>query len=140
MSKVKPIYHRGRQILFLDFSGCRINEFFKTIEEAKKLIREQPQNSVLTLTDVTAARYNSEVVQALKEFTKGNKPFVRAGAVIGIDGLKRIIYNSVMYFSGRNLTAFDDTEKAKDWLVEQWKASSNTAMNSSSSKKNDTIL
>ena len=138
MSKVNPIYHHNRQILFLDFSGCSLNEFFKTMEEAKKLIREQPLNSVLTLTDVTAARYNSEGIQALKEFTKGNKPFVRAGAVVGLDVLKRIIYNSVMYFSERNITAFDDIEKAKDWLVEQWKASSNTA-NLSYSKKDDII-
>jgi hypothetical protein len=139
MSKTKPIYHHNRQILFLDFSGCSVNDFFIILEESKKLIREQPLNSVLTLTDVTNARYNSEVIQALKEFTKGNKPFVRAGAVVGLDGLTRIIYNSVMYFSGRNITAFDDIGKAKDWLVEQWKASSNAAMNLSSSRKDDAI-
>lgn len=127
MKRVKYIYHNGRQILSLDFSGCNVEEALKTIEEATKLIREQPPNSVLTLTDVTGAKYNLEVTQAFKEFAKGNKTFVKAGAVVGLDALKKIIYNSVMHFSGRNLLAFDDIEKAKDWLVEQWKPHSNRA-------------
>ncbi len=121
MKRVKYIYHNGRQILFLDFSGCNVEDFHITIKEAEKLIRAEPPNSVLTLSDVTGAKYNLEVTQALKEFVKGNKPFVKAGAVVGLDALKKIIYNSVMHFSGRNLLAFDDIEEAKDWLVEEAK-------------------
>ncbi len=128
MKRVKYIYHNGRQILFLDFSGCNVEDSLKTIEEAKKLIREEPPNSVLTLTDVTGAKYNLEVTQALKEFVKGNKPFVKAGAVVGLDALNKIIYNSIMHVSGRNLLSFDNIEKAKDWLVEQWKRRSNGAV------------
>jgi hypothetical protein len=119
MKRVKYIYHNVRQILFLDFSGCKVEDFQTIIKEAEKLIRAEPPNSVLTLTDVTGAKYNLEVTQALTEFVKGNKPFVKAGAVVGLDALKKIIYNSVMHFSGRNLLAFDDIEKAKDWLVEE---------------------
>ena len=119
MKRVKYIYHNVRQILFLDFSGCKVEDFQTIIKEAEKLIRAEPPYSVLTLTDVTGAKYNLEVTQALKEFVKGNKPFVKAGAVVGLDALKKIIYNSVMHFSGRNLLAFDNIEKAKDWLVEE---------------------
>ena len=117
MERVKCIYHNGRQILFLDFSGCKVEDFHISIKEAEKLIRAEPPNSVLTLTDVTGAKYNLEVTKAIKEFAVGNKPFVKAGAVVGLDALKKIIYNSIMHVSGRNLLAFDDIEKAKDWLV-----------------------
>jgi hypothetical protein len=119
MERVKYIFHSGRPILFLNFSGCTVADFPTIIKEAEKLIRVESPNSVLTLTDVTGAKYNLEVTEALKEFTKGNKPFVKAGAVVGLDVLKKIIYNSVMHFSGRNLLAFDDIDKAKDWLVDQ---------------------
>jgi hypothetical protein len=121
MKRVNYISHKGRQILFLDCSGCKAEDFPTIIKEAGKLIRVEPPNSVLTLTDVTGARYNLEVTESLKEFTKGNKPFVTAGAVVGLDALKKIVYNGVMHFSGRNLLAFDDIEKAKDWLIEEWK-------------------
>lgn len=119
MERVKYIFHNGRQILFLDFSGCNVADFPIIIKEAEKMIRVQSPNSVLTLTDVTGSKYNLEVTEALIEFTKGNKPFVKAGAVFGLDALKKIVYNSVMHFSGRNLLAFEDIEKAKDWLVDQ---------------------
>ena len=119
MSKVRPIVHNGKQIIFLDFSGCNVEDFPTIINEAEKLIRAEPLNSVLTLTDVTDAKYNLEVTEALIEFVKGNKPFVKAGGVVGLDTIKKVIYNSVMHFSGRNLLAFDDIEKAKDWLVEE---------------------
>ena len=125
MKRVKYLYHNGRPILFLDFSGCNVEDFHISIKEAEKLIRAEPPNSILTLTDVTGAKYNLEVTKALKEFAIGNKPFVKAGAVVGLDALKKIIYNSIMHVSGRNLLAFDNIEKAKDWLVEQWKRRSN---------------
>jgi len=94
------------------------------MEEAGKLIRVEPQNSVLTLTDVTGARYNLETTQALKEFTRDNKPYVKAGAVVGLDALKKIVYTGIAHFSGRNLAAFDDLEIAKEWLVGQSRATS----------------
>jgi len=61
MKRVKCIYHNGRQIIFLDFSGCNVEDFPTIIKEAEKLIRMEPPNSVLTLTDVTDAKYNLEV-------------------------------------------------------------------------------
>jgi hypothetical protein len=125
MKRVNHIFHKGRPILFLDFSGCKVEDFPPIIEEAEKLIRVEPPDSVLTLTDVTGARYNLQVTESLKQFTKGNKPFVKAGAVVGLDALKTIVYNGVMHFSGRNLLAFDDIQKAKDWLIEEWERHSN---------------
>jgi hypothetical protein len=96
-----------------------VDEVFEVIEMAEKIIRVQQHKSVLTLSDVTGTHYNRDVIQALKEFAHGNKPFVKAGAVIGIDGLKKIVYDAVMKFTGRNLPSFHDVQKAKDWLVEQ---------------------
>ena len=90
MNRVSYIYHQGRQILFLDFTNCSVDEALGIIQEAGPIIREEHENSVLTLTDVTGARYNQEVTQAMKEFAKGNKPFVKAGAVVGLDGMKKV--------------------------------------------------
>ena len=122
MSRVSYIYHQGRQILFLDFANCSVDEALGIINEAGPLISEQKEKSVLTLTDVTGARYNHDVTHAMKEFAKGNTPFVKASAVVGLDGMKKIIYNVIIKVSGRNISVFDDIEHAKDWLVEQWKS------------------
>jgi hypothetical protein len=53
----------------------------------------------------------------MKEFTKHNKPYVKASAVVGISGIKKIIFHAVMLFSGRKIHACDTLEQAKDWLA-----------------------
>lgn len=116
-TRVKFIKHHEKEILFLDFSNSQTDEILKTIEDAKRVISARPANSLLTLTDVTNARFNEQVGEGMKHFTAHNKPFVKAGAVVGITGLKRIIFGAVMAFSKRKLEPFDDIEQAKRWLV-----------------------
>ncbi len=115
--RVKFIKHQEKEILFLDFSNTKTDEVLKIIEHAKQVIRAKPEHSLLTLTDVTNARFNDEVGKGMKEFTAHNKPYVKAAAVVGITGLKKIIFGAVMAFSKRNLESFDDTEQAKCWLA-----------------------
>jgi hypothetical protein len=116
-SRVKFITHREKEILFLDFSNTLPHEVLQTIEDAKRVISARPKRSLLTLTDVTNARFNEAVGDGLKQFTAHNKPYVKAGAVVGVTGLKRIIFSAVIAFSRRNIETFDDIEQAKHWLA-----------------------
>lgn len=118
-SRVKFITHRGARILHLDFTQAHPGEVLQIIQHAKNVIAAQPPRSIRTLTDVTDLKFNTEASEAMKAFASHNKPFVEAAAVVGVTGLKRIIYNAVVKFSGRNLVAFDSHGEAKDWLVQQ---------------------
>jgi len=118
MERVKFIKHEEKDILFLDFSNTRTDEVLKIIEDAKRVISTKPMNSLLTLTDVTNARFNDEVGDGMKQFSAHNKPYVKAAAVVGITGLKKIIFGAVVAFSKRNIESFDDVEQAKRWLVD----------------------
>ncbi len=117
MERVRFIQHNGKEILFLDFSRCKADEVLAIIEESKAVIRTRPEHSLLTLSDVTDTRFNDKVSEQMKEFTAHNKPYVRAAAVVGITGLKKIIFEAVMAFSKRKLHAFDSIEQAKAWLA-----------------------
>jgi len=119
MDRVQFIQHKGKKILHLNFSECTPDEVLRVIEMAKAAIRTQSPGSVFTLTDVTNTAFNSKVSDAMKEFVIHNKPYVIAAAVVGVTGLKQIIYNAVMKFSGRKLTAFNSLSEAKDWLAAQ---------------------
>jgi hypothetical protein len=119
MERVQFIQHKGKQILHLDFTQAKSDEVLVAIKTAKGVIAKQPGKSVRTLTDVTNMNFNAESTQALKEFASHNAPYVTAAAVVGITGLKQIIYNAVIKFSGRNLVAFDTPDLAKEWLVKQ---------------------
>lgn len=120
MAKVHIIAHKGKQIVHIDFADAREAQVLSTIEEAKAVISRQAPASALTLTDVTRIESTKPVSDALKQYAAHNKPYVKAGSVVGIDGLKRVIFNATLVFTGRrNLQAFDDLARAKDWLVEQ---------------------
>ena len=116
--RVKFITHQEKEILFLDFSNSETDEVLRVIEDAKRVISRRPEQSVLTLTDVTNARFNEEVGEGMKQLTAHNKPYVKAAAVVGITGLKKIIFGAVMAFAKRNIESFDDVEQAKKWLVD----------------------
>ncbi len=115
--RIKFINHAGRDILFLNFVDCSTDEVLRTIDEAKQIIGNQPEASLLTLTDVTNARFNEVVTEHMKDFTTHNKPYVKAAAIIGITGIKKIIFESVMMFSRRKIHVFDNMNEAKDWLA-----------------------
>lgn len=117
MDRVTFIKHNGKEILLLDFSNCKPGDVFLIIDEAKKTIRSRPENSVLTLTNVTNMRFDDRVSQQMKEFTVHNRPYVRAAAVIGVEGVKKIIMDAVMLFSKRKFHSFDNIESAKNWLA-----------------------
>jgi hypothetical protein len=117
MERVQFIEHKGRKILHLNFADCKPNEVLQVIGQAKSIINTQSLKSVYTLTDVTNSAFNSAVSDAMKDFVLHNKPYVVASAVVGVTGLKQIIFNAVMKLSGRKLTAFENLEAAKDWLA-----------------------
>ena len=119
MERIQFIQHQGKQILHLDFTHANADEVLQLIRDAKSVIAAQPAKSLRTLTDVTNMKFNTEAAEAMKTFAHHNKPYVTAAAVVGITGLKQIIYNAVVRFSGRNLVAFDSAAQAKDWLVNQ---------------------
>jgi hypothetical protein len=119
MERVKFIQHRGKAILYIDLAGCSTAEVLPIIEEAKAAVKTQRRGSVLTLTDVTGTGFDSAVSVSMKDLVQHNKPYVAAAAVVGVTGLKQIIFNSVMRFSGRHLHAFECLDDAKDWLASQ---------------------
>lgn len=117
-SRLTFITHKGKQIMFLDLAGLvELSEAYAAIEEAKKAGRIHPPNTMLTLTDVTNARFDSTLTAALRELAVANKPYVKAAAIVGLSPIMRIIHVAVQRFAGRTLPAFDDLESAKEWLV-----------------------
>ena len=112
------ITHKGKKIFFIDFSDCNAEEILSRIERTRAIIQSQPEGSVLTLTYVRNARFDRKVSQSLKEYSRDNKPFVRAAAVVGLSGLMEIILHAVVIFTRRQFSIFEDIEEAKDWLAE----------------------
>jgi hypothetical protein len=120
MDRTRFIEHKGRRILLFDYSGLKLAaDALKEVEKTKEIVRRQPAKSLLVLTDVRDSHYDATVVQALKDLAAHNAPYVTASAVVGVVGLKRVVYSAVVMFSKRKLQLFDTREEALDWLAQQ---------------------
>ena len=117
--RVKFITHRGKRVLSIDYSNCDITLMKAVAEEGHRVIARELLNSVLTLNDVTGTGFDSESVEVLKAKVAANAPYVKRAAVIGINGLQRLIFEAVKLFTKRTIRAFSSREEALDYLVEE---------------------
>jgi hypothetical protein len=118
MRQPEIIYHKGKTILYLDFTNMKDKEeIMKLEEEGASYIRKQPLNSVLTLTNMENMFFNNELKKFFEEKVKGNTPYVKAGSVIGMTGLISIMYNAFVSVTGRNIKSFKSKEEALDHLA-----------------------
>ena len=117
MERVQFIDYGGTEILYLDFSNADVQQVLEVIDKAAGVIRARPTKSMLTLTYTDKAKFDGDVIKAMKEFAKGNEPHVKAAAIVGIKGLQKIILDAVSLFSKREFGLFEDIDEAKRYLL-----------------------
>lgn len=119
MASVRILETNGKRIVLIDLSRAELAEMVTVMNEAKGLIRSGAPGSLFTLTDVTGAHPTPAITRQMKEFVRDNRPFVKAGAVVGLSALMKPIYEAVMLFSNRKIPAFRTREEALQWLLSQ---------------------
>jgi len=121
--KLEILNHKGKDIVYINFSYGNVLDkkqaVLDLIEEAKSYIATHPPNSLLTITDVTGLRFSTELINAFSDFASQNHPFVKAAAVVGVTGIQKIAYDTIMKLTKRTIPMFPSVEEAMDWLVEQ---------------------
>lgn len=118
MRKPEIISYKGKTILYLDFTNMRDkDEIMKLEGEGATYIRSQPKNSVYTLTNMEGMFFNNEIKKYFEEVVKGNTPYVRSGAVIGLSGLISIMYNAFVTVTGRNIKSCKSKDEALEYLI-----------------------
>ena len=118
MSKPEIIHYQGKSIVYLDFTNMRDKELImKKENEGAAYIRSQLEKSVYTLTNMEGMLFNNELKKYFEEVAKGNAPYVKAGAVIGMTGLISIMYNAFVTVTGRDIKSFKSKEEALRYLA-----------------------
>jgi len=118
MRSPEIITHNGKAIFYMDFTGLReVPEIEDLVKKSKDYIRTKPEKSLITLTNIQGMHFNADIKNIFSEFVSGNKTYVSHGAVVGLSGLQRIVYNGIMKITGRDIRSFETIEIAKDWLV-----------------------
>jgi hypothetical protein len=73
---------------------------------------------VLLLLDVTGAGLSEDVEAAVREFGERTAGHVRARALVGASGLKKLLYSRLLAARGGQ-AVFEDLGVAREWLAQQ---------------------
>lgn len=120
MDRVRFVDHKGKHILLVDLSGSKGPETsIPVLKAARPIIDSQAPKSVLLLTNCIDTHYDSESADEMKAYSKANTPHIKASAVTGVVGIKRVLFTAVIKLTRRNIKAFDTVDEAMDWLAEQ---------------------
>lgn len=111
----------GKNFLYFDLSEFKENdEYREFVEVAEKCIAKYAEYSLFTITNIRDVKFDSETKKIVAEWMKYNKPYVKQGAVIGFDGIKRMLVNAIFKMGGRkNMMFFPSREQAIEWLLKQ---------------------
>ncbi len=112
--------HKGKRIFSMDLGTDNVEALKETTSQIEKIFAKEPPKSILSLCNVEGIAIKPESVQILKDFTKHNEPYVKMTAILGVDGLRLIIFNSLLAFTRRkNLVLRTSKDQALDWLASQ---------------------
>jgi hypothetical protein len=116
----KWITHKGIKILYQDYRGESETQMLDTLSAVEKMLRESPKK-VPILSNVLNCSISPTFMDRSKVL--GDTVFkekVSKGALLGITGLKQILYNAYSVIANKNGTPLKickNEAEALDWLV-----------------------
>jgi hypothetical protein len=121
MERIEEFTRDGKKFIYFDLSNFKSNnEFTQVIEASKTIITNYAEQSLYTITNIENVKFDSKTKELVAKWTEHNKPYVKFGAVTGVDGIKKIMVNMIFTMSKRaNMTFASSKEKAIEWLLKQ---------------------
>ncbi len=116
-NRVSEISHKGKKIIYGDYSGLQLNDFNEVIGQQEAASLKTINKNILHLLNFNDSKMSSsskDRANAMIKTLKENGYNVKS-ACFGIGSLQRLIASAVqksMYFA-KNM------EDAKDWLVKE---------------------
>jgi hypothetical protein len=120
MGEVSKISHKGKEILYINYNGCKSDsEMIEILHKAVEIIVKE-NKEYLQLTDLTNSYATPGYMKEAKQVAKNTPKLATKRAIVGINSTGRLIllkaYN-LMIGDENAVKPFSSLEEAKDWLV-----------------------
>ena len=121
MGRIEEFQIDGKNFMYIDLSNLKTNEDFeKELVLIKPRIEKYPEKSLYTITNIENVRFDSNSKEVVANYMLHNKPHVRSAAIIGFDGIKKLLVSMIVRLSGRDEAHFFfSKEQAIEWLLKQ---------------------
>ena len=111
--------HKGKEIYIIDYSKLMGDELIEMINKSEEYLEDKRE--FLIIFNLTQATVFGKALARGKEFAKFLKKHRKKSAFLGIEGPKKIILESILFFSGMTgssvIKLFKTKAEAIDWLV-----------------------
>ena len=111
-------YHRDVKIYHHVYKELREDEIVPAIESTVEVMVANAEPELRILLDTRETTFNMEALAAFKRTSPLSKPFIKKIAVIGIHEIQNAFLNYISNIFKLNIRAFEDVDKARDWLIE----------------------
>lgn len=113
------IEYKGKRIIYGDYRKLKGTDLITAINQEAKLAQEVP-GRVLILDDFTGCIADSAFVEHAKKIGKNIvEPKTEKCAILGVEGVKKVLLNAYNWFTGAGARqrVFTSELEAKEWLV-----------------------
>ena len=109
--------YKGKRIFRGRYDHLTLDEIRAEVVAVEKEMVQQPLDSVLLLIETAGTDASHEALNLFKNVALHSNKYVHKSAILGVTGVRRMILEIIVRFSGMNLMPFYDEQEAKDWLV-----------------------
>jgi hypothetical protein len=111
----------GKDFMYIKLSEIETNkeliEYLTVIEDA---IAKYPPKSLYTITNITNIRFDAEIKEHTVPYLEHNGSYVKHAAIIGPDGITKVIASTIFKISQRDNVVFAFTkEQAVELLLQK---------------------
>ena len=118
LDRAKFVEYQGKQIFVMACRDTTLDEMNAIIKECILRGRKQPEKSVFTLKIAGGNAFSGETISKLKDVARDDTPYVEAGAIVGVTGLYKVVFNAVAMFRKWCFYLFDTVDEAMDFWAD----------------------
>jgi hypothetical protein len=118
-ARVRFIEHRGKRVLFIDFSNADLDLVRAVAAEGLHVMASQPPKSLLCLVEVEGIPFSTDALTIGKEMTDLGHHYSLRTAVSGVTGFRSFLLQTIADAAKSTIKLFKERDKALEWLLEE---------------------
>jgi hypothetical protein len=117
MERIAIVPYKGREIVSIDYRGLDDeDELFKFNDQVFAFLHSL-NRPTLQMTNIEGIHFTPKLMKAVQEQTPKVQHLIMKDAVLGITGVKRILFQVYSALLNERTRSFPDEISAKEWLV-----------------------
>ncbi|WP_371803319.1 hypothetical protein [Candidatus Lokiarchaeum ossiferum] len=117
MIKIQWEIYKGKELCILDYRNTSVDEIKIVVQDVTTQVLQSSKKDICFLVNLEGLNGNKEILETFKVEGKKTEDVTKKTAVLGITGIKKVLFTAYNRFTGGKSRIFSSGEEAKDWLL-----------------------